>query len=223
MRLHFAAVSGRLLALLIALASATSGAVRGEGAGGAMGPKPLIDFASPEAAKQVVAGKGNPRLSDIKVDATGISVIFPRPQKGDADHPSIHVVPAAGKTWDLSAYGHVEARLTSTSDRRFDIIMHVVPEGEGSWVEKNYEVMSFNPGETKVLKVIFGYQKGFKPGAVIKPSSIAEIYIFLWGKDQARSFRVEELRAAGLPDEKPVEAPNSPAAKPAPPSTTKAQ
>jgi hypothetical protein len=71
------------------------------------------------------------------------------------------------------------------------------------WAERKFEFVGFKPGETKVLKVIFGYQKGFKPGPPVKTSKITEIYIFLWGKDQARSFRIEELKAAGAAGEQP--------------------
>jgi len=199
--------------LLLSLGSGSSPA-RAEEATTSIAPKLLIDFSAPDADKQVVAGKGNPKLSEIKVDKTGINVSFPRPQKGDADHPCLHVMPATGKSWDLSAYGHVEAKITNTSDKTFDVIMHVVDEGDSYWAERKFEFVGIKPGETKVLKVIFGYQKGFKPGPAIKTASISEIYIFLWGKDQARSFRVEELKAAGVAGEKPDVTLSSPSTKP---------
>jgi hypothetical protein len=199
----------RLLAALFLVFIAGNSVVRAEEAATAVAAKPLIDFASPDAGKQVVARirdghSGNPKTSVITVDKTGIAVSFPRPQPGDADHPCIHVIPATGKSWDLSAYGHVEAKITNTSDKRFDVVMHVVDEGDSYWAERKFEFVGLKPGETKILKVIFGYQKGFQPGPAVKTSRITEIYIFLWGKDQARSFRIAELKAAGAAGEKPL-------------------
>jgi len=213
---RFCRASGACLLTTLLLVLACQRSVRADAAASAATTQPLtlIDFNSPDAGKQVIPVKGNPKLAEITVDKTGIALSFPRPQHGDADHPGIHVVPATGKSWDLSAYGHVEAKITNTSDKRFDIIMHVVGEGDSFWAEKNFEAVGFNPGETKTLKVIFGYQKGFKPAPPLKTSSITEIYIFLWGKDQARSFRVEELTAAGVAGETPVPAQSSPPGKP---------
>jgi len=205
------------LAALLLACTAGGNLAWAEESGGATAPKPLllIDLASPDAGKQVQPGKGNPKQSAIAVDKTGISVSFPRPQPGDADHPCIHVVPATGKAWDLSPYGHVEAKVVNTSDKKFDVIMHVVDEGVGFWTERNMEWVGLKPGETNTVKVVFGYQKGFKPGPALKASSVSEIYIYLWGKDQARSFRVEEIKAAGRAGEKPPGAgPNATAVKP---------
>ena len=108
----------------------------------------------------------------------------------------------------------MEAKITNTSDKRFDIIMHVVDEGDDFWTEKKFEFAGFDPGQTKVLKVIFGYQKGFKPGPAVKTDKIKEIYIFVWDKHQARSFRIEELKAAGIAGETPVPDQSSPSGKP---------
>jgi hypothetical protein len=192
--------------------------VQAEDAGKAPKPLTLIDFTAPDADKQVVPVKGNPKQSVITVDKTGITLNFPRPEKGDADHPGVRVMPAAGKSWDLSAYGHVEAKITNTSpDTKFDVIMHVVDEGTSYWAEKHEEWVGFKPGETKTLKVIFGYQKGFKPApSPLKKESITEIYFFLWGKNQARSFRIEELKAAGPAGEAPPADQNAPTTQPAP-------
>jgi hypothetical protein len=183
---------------------------RAEEPGGAGATKPLtlIDFASPDAGKQVTATQGIPEKSSVTVDKTGIALNFQAQKPTDGKHPGCHVTPATGKSWDLSAYGHVEAKVTNTSDKKFDVVMHVVGQGDGFWEEKNMEFVGLNPGETKVLKVVFGYQKGFKPGPPLKSSSVTEIYIYVWDKAQARSFRIEELKAAGVAGEEPEEAQN---------------
>jgi hypothetical protein len=180
-------------------------------AGGAVASKPLVDFASPDASKQIQLAKGTPAGSAVTVDKAGIAVNFTPFQKGDADHPGIHVYPAKGKFWDLAAYGHVEATITNTGAAGFNIVMHVSDEGDGYWTEKKLEFLSIKPGETKTLKVIFGYEKGFKPGAPVKTSKIAEIFIYLYHSTQPHSFRIDELKAAGPAGEKP---PAAPAKKP---------
>jgi hypothetical protein len=204
-----------VLATLFVAIAYGNGAARAEETGSTIAPKTLIDFASPDAVKQVTATKGIPENSVVMVDKTGISLRFPPQKPTDGKHPGVHVIPATGKSWDLSGYGHVEAKITNTSDKqRFDVVMHVVDQGVGYWTERNMEAIGLQPGETKTLKVIFGYQKGFKPGPALKASSVTEIYVYLWDKAQARSFRVEELKAAGPAGEKPVADQKSPTAQP---------
>ena len=220
MKLHGTTLGFCLLALAMVFAAA-SNLARAEEAGGGVAPKVLIDFGSPEAGKQVTPTKGLPEHSTVTVDQAGIALSFEPQKPTDGPHPGIHVTPATGKSWDLSAYGHVEAKITNTSTQRFDIVMHVVDEGDNFWTEKKFEFAGFKPGETKVLKVIFGYQKGFKPGPEVKTASIKEIYIFVWDKAQARAFRIEELKAAGMPGEKPEVEPASTASQPATAPSTK--
>lgn len=202
------------LASLLFVLTFGSGAVWAEEAGGTPAPKALIDFASPDAGQQVHAAKGVPAGSVITVDQTGIAVNFTKFQPGDADHPGLHVFPATGRFWDLSPYGHVAAKITNTGTAGFNIVMHLSDEGEGYWTEKKLEFVSIKPGETKILKVIFGYEKGFKPGAALNPSKIAEIFIYLYHSSQPHSFRIADLRAAGVAGEQPVTDLNPPAPKP---------
>ena len=188
---------------LFVLASGSS-VLWAEESGSGVAEKTLIDFTSPDASKQVITAKGVPACSVIMVDKTGVAVSFASFQPGDADHPGIHVIPATGNSWDLAAYGHVEAKITNTGDKGIKIVMHVVPTGGGFWTEKNQEALNIQPGETKVLKVVFGHLKGFKPGPAVNTSSIAEIFIFLYHSSMPHSFRIEDLKAAGTAGEKPV-------------------
>ena len=192
-----------LSALLFAFACESS-LVWAENEGSAPAPMPLIDFSSPDAGKQVQPAKGVPAGSTVTVDKAGIVANFTPRQKGDADHPGFHVFPAAGKFWDLSAYGHVEAKITNTGDRQLMAVMHVSDEGDGYWSESKLEFATIKPGETKTLRVIFGYQKGFKPGPAVKTDKIQEIFFFLYSSPLPHSFRVEELKAAGVAGEQPV-------------------
>ena len=193
-----------LATLLLALVSGSAMA-QAQGTAAASVPKPLslIDFTSPDAAKQVQPAKGVPAGSTITVGKTGIVVNFTPFQAGDADHPAFHVYPPTGKFWDLSLYGHVEAKITNTGTAGMNFLMKVADEGEGFWQENKLEGMKIMPGETKTIKVVFGYQKGFQPGPPMKTAKIAEVFFFLHHSTQPHSFLIEEFKAAGVAGEVP--------------------
>ena len=171
----------------------------------------LIDFNSPDAAKQVGPTKGVP-ASIITVDKTGISMSFPIQP---APHSGVIVTSAAGKPWDLSAYGHIEAKVTNLSDKTvLPFVMHVVNGAEGRNQELNTEAVDIPPGGTKVLTVYFGYQYGFEPSATFDATRITELYLFLYDTNQPHSFRIEELTAGGVAGEKPQFDPNTLSYKP---------
>ena len=109
-----------LATLLFVLASG-SGTARAEDSRSTIAPKVLIDFASPEAVKQVAPTKGVP-ASIITVDKAGISMGFP---VQPAPHSGVYVTPASGKSWDLSAYGRVEAKVTNLGAKTLPFVMQV--------------------------------------------------------------------------------------------------
>ncbi len=199
-----------LATLLFAFACGSGMAWAAE-TGGISAPKPmpLINFAAPDAGKQVQLYKGFPPGSVVNVDKSGIAVEFAPFQKGCPDHPAIMVFPADGKFWDLSAYGHIEAKITNTGDiAGYNLFMHIFVDGDKSVKEHDSEILNLAPGETKTVKLIFGYEKGYKPApAMIKTDKITGIYFGLYNGDHSvrfRSFRIEELKAAGSAGEKPV-------------------
>ena len=203
---HFLSSSVCLLAALLLTLASGSRTAQAQEASGASGPRPLtlIDFNSPGAGKQVALAEGVPAGSTVSVDKTGIAVNFTAFQTGDADHPGFHVTPGTGKAWDLSACGHVEVKVTNTCDRDIKFVMHVVPAGEGYTAGSNQEYLQIQPGETKVVKVIFGYSHGYKPVQPLNSASISEIFIFLYHSIKPHSFRIEEIKAAGVAGETPV-------------------
>jgi hypothetical protein len=173
-------------------------------------PKLLFDPASPNAAKQIEIVKsdykrpGNPGpYTDFKIDKTGIEVTTPGYVQGAADHPGIHIYPAEGTSWDLSKYGHVEATVTNTGTSVFGINLHVIDDKDGSWTENNSEFVNVKPGETRTLKVIFGYSRGFRPIGTANPATILQLFFYLYHSASPHSFRLENIVAAGVPGEKP--------------------
>jgi len=194
------------LGLALLLANAVARADPGE-----VTPRPLIDFAAPTANAQIAPYKALPANSQITVDPTGITVNFPPHQPGDADHPGFAVIPAPGNSWDLSAFGHIEAKVLNAGVKVLPFVMQVE---DGSGGLNNLETMNVNPGETKVVFVYFGYQYGFQPGAPINTASIKSVNIFMWGSPDPHAFRIEELSAGGAPGEKPRLDPNAQTYKP---------
>lgn len=197
--------ASKLLILFFALLASCGAAFAEEpGAASAEKSMALVDFATPDAGKQVQGAKGLPAGSSVTVDKTGIVVNFTAFQPGDADHPGVHIFPATDKFWDLSSCGHIEAKIINTGAAGLNIVMHISDEGEGFWTEKKLENLNIKPGETKIIKVIFGYQKGFKPGAPVKTAKITEVFIYLYHSSQPHSFRIEEIKAAGNAGETPA-------------------
>jgi len=198
-----------LVTLLLVLASG-SGTAQAQGTGSTNAPKPmpLIDCATPDAGKLLAFSKGTAVGSVFSVDKGGIAVEFAPWRKGDMDHPGIFVYPAQGKFWDLSAYGHIEAKITNTGDvAGYLFSMAIVDEG-WNYLQCTHKVecVPLQPGESTTLKLIFGYEMKYKPGLPVKTDKIAAVYFALWvgcHKNTFRSFRIEELKAAGPAGEKP--------------------
>jgi beta-glucanase (GH16 family) len=194
-----------LNAVLLILLTSDAMAVRGQATGTSADSMPLIDFSSPDAAKQVAPTKGVP-ASLIVVDKSGISMSFPIQP---APHSGVVVTSTTGKPWDLSAYGHVEVKVTNLDKTDLPFVMHVVNGSEGRTQELNTEAVDIPAGETRTLTVYFGYQYGYEPSAAFNAASITEIYPFLYDTNQSHAFRIEELKAGGVPGEKPRIDPNT--------------
>jgi len=203
--------SAYFLAIFLVLA-VQSGITQEQGANTPRKPATfsLIDFDSADSSKQVAPSKGCP-ASLITVNSRGISLSFPIQP---APHTGVHVTPANGTSWDLSAYGHVEAKVTNTGKKNLPFVMHVVNGKEDPREETNTEWGNIRPGETQVLTVYFGYQYGFEPSLLFNPSNVREIYMFIYDTADPHSFRVEELKAGGIPGEQPRIDPQTLAYKP---------
>ena len=187
-----------LLALLILLAYGNnSGRADDAPAASDAPPKLLIDATSPDALKQIKPNFGEPIYA---IDGKAITVQLPA---GKGNYAGIQVYPSGGAaTWDLTPYGHVEAKITNTGTTKiaFNLLAKGVAQGQPGG---DCEIVGINPGETKVVKTIFGYAFGFHPGALLEPASISQIVLYVGKTTVDQSFRVEELQAAGPAGEKP--------------------
>ena len=178
---------------------------------GGIAPKFLIDPNSPDAAKQITPS--DDKQASVTLGKDGITVTI---QGGPAGYPGIVIKSETGAPWDLTPWGHIEARITNVGTNKLALGIRV--DNAGDWKDSpwNAENMSLKPGESKPLKCIFGYSYGFQPSYKLKPGAISQILIMATSKsDQIRSFRVEDLQASGSSGEKPPVDPNMVRVKPA--------
>lgn len=134
-------------------------------------------------------------------------------QSGQESYPGVHIKPKGGP-WDLSAYGHVQARLVNTGIKPILVSLRVDGQtAEGEW-GSNTETTSIQPGGTGLAKVYFGFTYGQKPGAKLKTSAIVKVVLFVNKSDVEQSFRLEALEAGGPAGEQPPVKPENVRIKP---------
>ncbi|CAN5493725.1 hypothetical protein BH10PLA1_BH10PLA1_00960 [soil metagenome] len=157
------------------------------------------------SAEQVNAAR-----SDDKT-APGIIITI---QPGKSDYPGIELKPDGANTWDLSAFGHIEVRVTNTGTAKLNLNVRV--DNAGDWKDSpwNSEQASFKPGETKSVTMIFGYSFGHKPSYALKSAEVTQVLFFTGKSKVPQSFRVESVIASGPAGEKPPVDPQSIRIKP---------
>lgn len=166
---------------------------------GGIAPKFLVDVNSPNAPKQIKAT--DDEQAGIAVAKDGITLTI---KGGAATYPGVIITPEAGAAWDLSPWGHIEAKITNLGTANLGMGMRV--DNAGDWRQQpwNAENLSLKPGESKVIKIIFGHSYGFKPGYKLNPGAVTQIIFMATSKsDAVRSFRIEDLQASGSAGEKP--------------------
>jgi len=170
----------------------------------------LVDF-----NRDGIANRCEPSCDQVtfKQDDDSASGLIVNLAAGDAGYPGICIKPPT-RVWDLSSFGHVEARITNTSGKARTIIMRV--DNAGEWQEEpwNTESIYLKPGETGTAKVIFGYQYGMKPGYKLDPSKVVQVMFFTEKVTQPISFRIESISATGPRGEKPPVKPQDVRIKP---------
>ncbi len=136
-------------------------------------------------------------------------------QPGQAGYPGINLKPDTGNSWDLSAFGHIEARVVNNGTRT--ALFALRADNAGDWHDNpwNTEQVYLKAGERATVTVIFGHHYGHKPGYALKSGEITNLLLFTAKADVATSFRVESIVAGGLAGEKPAVDPASIRIKPA--------
>ncbi len=136
----------------------------------------------------------------------GLDVVIRGSEEG---YPGFAIRPSDGAVWDLSPWGHIAAKITNTGSANLWLSLRV--DNDGPWQDNpwNTESVSVPPGQSRVVKVIFGHQYGFKPGYKLDPSKVIRVLFFGGKSAQERSFRIEDLLAGGATGEKPPVDPNA--------------
>jgi beta-glucanase (GH16 family) len=171
-------------------------------------PKVLLEMK--EGAERLLTPSSAQVTISHSTEPVGIVVTI---QPGDEGYPGVSLKPE-GETWDLSKYGHVEARVVNTGEKPGSISLRI--DNNGNWEDNpwNTESVYLQPGETGTISTIFGYSYGKKPGYALKPEAVSNLLLFATKSDAVQSFRIESLQAAGPTGEKPPVDPNSIRIKP---------
>ena len=130
-------------------------------------------------------------------DKAGLDVII---AAGDAGYPGVEFKPAA--PWDLSIYGHVEARIRNTGTEKIGVSLRLDNDGDWKTNPWNGENLWLKPGEVGTVTVRFGYSWG-KKGFALDPKKISKLSLFIGKTDKQVAFRVESIAMAGAPGEAP--------------------
>lgn len=166
--------------------------------------KPLLDMSAgvekrltPTSSQVTVARSRNPA-------APGVVVTI---QPGQEGYPGVNIKPV-GAAWNLSAFGHVEARVVNTGTTPLSVALRV--DNAGDWKDNpwNTESVSLEPGKSGTVSTIFGYAYGYKLGYALKPAAIVNMMLFVGKSEAVQSFRIESLVAGGPAGEKPPVAPD---------------
>lgn len=204
--LRFSPSTRTLLGLCVCLFFATTFA---SGQVGGIAPKDLLDTRSPAAAAQVTADRDG--QSSFSFGDNGLTVTV---RGGPSGFPGTIIRPAEGKAWDLSPFGNVSAQITNTGSEPIRVGLRVDNDDSGSAC--NTELVGLKPGETKPIKVVFGYSYGFAKAYDLNPASVVKLLFFLGGaSENERSFVINNLQAAGVAGEKPPTDPKTVRTKPA--------
>ncbi|MDQ3813514.1 MAG: hypothetical protein M3347_06135, partial [Armatimonadota bacterium] len=154
--------------------------------------KPIIDM-SDDGLKRLTPNSDQVSVA-LSQDpaAPGIIVTI---QPGKEGYPGIHIKPD-GAPWDLSAYGHVEARVVNTGTKGISVALRL--DNAGDWKDNptNTESISLQPGKSGTVKTIFGYSYGLKPSFKLNPAAVTNMMLFAGKSDVVQSFRIESLVAA---------------------------
>jgi beta-glucanase (GH16 family) len=129
-------------------------------------------------------------------------------QPGQDGYPGI-TVEAEGGVWDLSNYGHIEAKVTNLGTKSSPFNLRVDDNGDWKSNPWNAENIYLKPGASGTVKTIFGHSYGHKPAYPLKADKVTRILMFTGKSDVVQSFRIESVVADGPAGEKPPVDPNS--------------
>ncbi len=197
--------------IALSVAALLALAVLWAGSAGADPPdKPLLDLTAAQALSRISVNQPDQVTVARSEGAAGV-VVTCRPGKND--YPGVTIKPEAG-VWDLSAFGHVEARVVNVGAVASGVSLRVDNEGDWTTNPWNGETLWLKPGEGGTVRVRFGYSWG-KPGFRLDPAKVNQVLLIVGRSDQVQAFRAESLVAGGAAGEKPPVDPEQVRVRPA--------
>lgn len=142
-------------------------------------------------------------LEFVKADPNAIKghKAIPTPQEdgsirvefsADPGFPGV-IIPAPPDGWSLSDYQGVEAEITNDGATARGLALRVDNKGAGE--ASNTETAKIGPGETKTIRVKFGFSYGGRPAYQLDPSAVTGIQIYANKPTEEGSFVVRAVRA----------------------------
>ncbi len=175
-----------LIALVAGLAAADNG-------------QRMIPLDQPAAAKQIKPSDEAQVTTTFKGQGAKRALLVTC-KAGAPGYPGISIT--NGDSWDLSAFGHVEAKVRNAGEQAIDLAMRVDNPGDWKLSPWNTEHTGIKPGETRTIRVCFGYSFG-QPGFALDPKRASQVLLFVTSSAAEQSFQLESLVAGGKPGEKP--------------------
>ncbi len=162
--------------------------------------QPVIDFASPDAARFAKPTHDTVKVSTATADAGGLDVAL---DPASAAYPGVGFAPADGGVFDLSGTGYVEARLTNTGAHVISATLRIDNGGGGGFASG---VTYLPPGKSGTARAY--YASPGKSSGPVNPASLARLLVFVSKNDKvARTFRIDSIVAGGRPGD---QAPTNP-------------
>ncbi|HET6429256.1 MAG TPA: hypothetical protein VFJ30_12645, partial [Phycisphaerae bacterium] len=166
--------------------------------------RPLVDPSKPGTVHFTVQNNAKAEIAGGAKGGNVLKVTCPAGQ----GYPGVHVRPdpAGGgpeaAAWDLSGFAWIAARVHNPTDHGLQVLIRADNTGDwrkGPW---NTQPSSVPAGETRDVKVWFGYTHGNKAFDLDRSKVIA-VLVFLMNPKQEGTFHVEAMFAGGKPGERP--------------------
>lgn len=158
----------------------------------------LLDWTDANVLTRVVPGQPDQVTLARAEGAPGVVATC---HPGKNAYPGLILKPE-GPVWDLSRFGHVEARVVNLGAARLNLSLRVDNAGDWTLNPWSSEAVWLKPGEATTIRVRFGYSWG-KPGFALDAAKIPQMLLFAAKSEADQVFRLEALTAGGVPGEKP--------------------
>jgi beta-glucanase (GH16 family) len=161
--------------------------------------KDLLPLNSPELASLIEPEEA---AAGQITTSNGPDGVLVNVKAGDFPFPGITVHPVGEKAWNLSAYGHIDAKVTNTSASPINFCLRVdndAANGDRTW---NTSGLKIPAGQSGTIRVYFGYN-GTSRGYALLTDSVIRLKLFTGKAPQDFSYRIESIQASGPSDELP--------------------